>query len=365
MLQNWLKHLPASFLKHLPGHPDYTFGRQALLHGSREMPNLRKVRVALIGVGEKESMAIREQLYGMAAPFPLHTVADLGNLRKAEQEVLIPVLGELLNSKIIPVVLGAPDRIAPAQFLSCLQNKSLVNLALVDEQPRFAAEGDVWHSLLFPRHPQIFHLSLIGWQMHRMPPHLPEWMRRQSFDAVRLGRSRATLEDTEPYIRDADLMAFHLSALRQSDVPGVQNPTPSGYFLEEACQLCRYAGMSDKMTSFGVYGFHADKDSGTQTPQAVAQMCWYFLEGVFQRKNDYPASTDGLTEYIVDFRKLHHQFTFWKSNKSGRWWMQIPAADKKRKYERHRLIPCSYQDYQAACREELPDRLMAALQRFS
>ncbi|MCB0575661.1 MAG: hypothetical protein KDC61_13970, partial [Saprospiraceae bacterium] len=76
-----------------------------------------------------------------------------------------------------------------------------------------------------------------------------------------------------------------------------------------------------------------------------------------------PVSKAGLTEYIVEYRRLNYQLTFWKSAKSGRWWMQVPVATRK-KLERHRLVPCSYQDYQLACREELPERLMQALQRF-
>jgi formiminoglutamase len=180
---------------------------------------------------------------------------------------------------------------------------------------------------------------------------------------VRLGKSRASIEETEPVLRDADLLTFHLGALKQCEAPGVANPSPSGYFAEEACQLCRYAGMSDKLTSFGLYGFQPDADRDSLSAQTAAQMLWYLLEGLFNRKGDYPASTTGLTEYVVDFRKLNHQLTFWKSIKSGRWWMQVPVATK-RKHERHRLVPCSYQDYQAACREELPERLMKALERF-
>jgi formiminoglutamase len=143
----------------------------------------------------------------------------------------------------------------------------------------------------------------------------------------------------------------------------VAGATPSGFFSEEACQLCRYAGMSDKLTSFGIYGFDAALDLDRQSAQVVSQMIWYFMEGVFSRKQDYPVSNKGLTEYIVEFRKLHYQLTFWKSIKSGRWWMQVPAATQK-KHDRHKLVPCSYQDYQSACREELPERLLQAMKRF-
>jgi formiminoglutamase len=221
----------------------------------------------------------------------------------------------------------------------------------------------LYSNLLKPRHALLFHFAAVGIQVHHTPPAVFDFISKNYFDLVRLGKSRASIEETEPVLRDADLLAFHLGALKQCDAPGVEEASPSGYFVEEACQLCRYAGMSDKLTSFGIYGFDAARDKEGQTAQVSAQMAWYFLEGFFNRKKDYPVSTAGLTEYVVDFRQMHYQLTFWKSVKTGRWWMQVPVPTRK-KHERHRLIPCSFQDYQSACREELPERLMQALHRF-
>lgn len=85
---------------------------------------------------------------------------------------------------------------------------------------------------------------------------------------------------------------------------------PSGFILEEACQICRYAGMSDKLKAFGVFGFRSSMDRKTQTAQAVAQMIWYFLDGFHHRKGDFPASVEGLVEYVVDLKQLDYQLTF-------------------------------------------------------
>lgn len=359
MLQNWLKTIPGSLAKSAENLPEHTLGSNILLYRN-DMPDLKKVRVALIGAGEKEANLVREQLYRYTSPFPKGAIADLGNLRKADASLLIPVLYELLSGKILPLVIGAKDELARAQFLAYQDAKALVNITAVDETYR---GEQVYDALLKPRHPLLFHFGLLGFQVHQTPATHMDFLSKNQFDLVRLGRSRASIEETEPVLRDADLMCFHLSALKQSEAPGVASATASGFFVEEACQICRYAGMSDKLTSFGVYGFTPDRDRDHQTAQAAAQMLWYFMEGVFNRKGDYPASTDGLTEYVVSFRKLNYQLTFWKSNRSGRWWMQVPVATKE-KYERHRLVPCSFQDYQSACREELPERLLQALQRF-
>ncbi len=362
MLQNWLTPLSTSFLKPFERLPDGYFGKNVIAYRD-QIPDLKKVKVALIGIGDKEANAVREALYRTVFPFPAGTVADLGNLRKTETSLLIPVVFELLSGKVLPVLIAGRDDLARAQFFAYQEAKALVNLVVVDGKFRFGAPDDVYTPILSPVHPLLFNFGLVGYQAHHAPTDSIRFLGTRNFDHVRLGKSRAAIEETEPVLRDADLLAFHLNALKQSEAPGATEASPSGYFTEEACQLCRYAGMSDKLTSFGIYGYTPARDRDAQTAQVAAQMVWYFLEGFFNRKNDYPVSKTGLTEYIVAFRQLNYQLTFWKSVKSGRWWMQVPDATKK-KHERHRLIPCSYQDYQLACREELPERLMQALQRF-
>lgn len=365
MLQNWLKPLNAAFLKNADALPGHSLGKNVLPFRDT-LPDLKKVRVALLGLEEKEANEIRQALYRMSGAFPPGAVADLGNLRKPDAALLIPVVYELLSGRIMPLLFGGPAELAPAQFLAYQEAKAVVNFTAIDERPRFSPDknaAEAYNPILLPRHPLLFHFSLVGYQSHQTPPAALDFLQKNNFDAVRLGKSRAAIEETEPVLRDADLLAFHLGALKQCEAPGVDEASPSGYFLEEACQLCRYAGLSDKLTSFGVYGFRRELDRDGQTAQAAGQLLWYFLDGFFGRKNDYPVSKEGLTEYIVDFRQHNYQLTFWRSARSGRWWMQVPIGTK-RKHQRHRLVPCSYQDYQAACREELPERLLNAFKRF-
>ncbi|MFN0014336.1 MAG: arginase family protein [Saprospiraceae bacterium] len=364
MLQNWLKPLPSALRKTADALEAYSFGKTVRFFGA-DSPDLKGVRVALLGAGEKEANAVRDALYRTVFPFPKGTVVDLGNLRRAEPSVLMPVLYELLSGNVVPVVIGGRDSLAITQFHAYQEAKSLANLVVIDESLHLTGPNEraVYAPILQPRHPLLFHFGLVGFQSHQTPPGTTEFLNANNFDSVRLGKSRSAVEETEPVLRDADMLTVHLRALKQTDAPGVAEPSPSGYFVEEACQLCRYAGMSDKLTSFGIYGHLLERDAGQQTAQAISQMIWYFLDGFFSRKGDYPASKDGLTEYIVDYRQLHFQLTFWKSTRSGRWWMQTPVASK-RKFQRHYLVPCSFQDYQAACRDELPDRLLQALRRF-
>lgn len=353
MLQNWLKPLPASLVEAGQQLPSESLGRN-LVYYQQEIPNLRNVRIALIGSDEAAANEVRAALYEYAYPFPPGSVADLGNIRKADAGQLIPILYELITGKVVPIVIGRSNDDARGQFLAYQEAKALANWTAVDEILRTS----LLEPLFTPRHPLLFHFSLIGTQSHLMYPSHQKLLEGNNFELLRLGRTRAALDEAEPILRDADLLTFHLNALRNAP-----SASPSGFFLEEACQLTRYAGMSDKLTSFGVYGFEPEKDRDSRGAHAVSQLVWYFMEGFFNRKGDYPASLKGLNEYVVDLPGYNYQLTFWKSIATGRWWIQVPVQTT-RKHLKHRLIPCSYQDYQAACRQELPDRLIKAFKRF-
>ncbi len=333
----------------------------------QELPQLNGVKIALIGVGVEEADEVRRHLYAMSFPFKGLSIADLGNVRKTSTQFLIPLVKELLNSKIIPIIIGNQESIIEAQYLAYQSLKQLINLVTIDEKVRYYTEANgptgYLNQILENPRSHLFHLGVIGYQSHYTPPLVIDHLQQHHYECTRLGYARAHIEEIEPLVRDADLFCFNIASLRQSEAPGQAEPSPCGFFTEEACQISRYAGMSDKVTSAGFYGYRSQWDQRGQTAQVVAQLIWYFVDGFYNRKNDYPSSTDSLVEYIVDFRDQEYQLTFWKSNKSGRWWMQVPVKTK-RKHQRHTLIPCSYQDYQLASREDLPQRLLDAYKRF-
>ena len=363
MFQNWLQPLkgPVEALE------DHQFGRHIQRY-TDELPELKDTRVAIIGIGEEDARAVRNELYRMSYPFRGLEIADLGDVRNTETSFIIPLIRELLDSQIFPLILGNAARQALAQYKAFQSLQQLISLAVVDERIAYSRESEdkelyFLKEILDSKHSRLFHLSFIGCQAHFVPPGTFEYLDKRNFDYTRLGKAKAEPAELEPLIRDCDLLSINLSALKQADAPGQQNATPSGFTSEEACQIARYAGMSDKLKALGLYGFQHSLDRESQTANAMAQMAWYFLDGFYHRKGDFPASTDGLAEYIVDFKKMDYQLTFWRSDRSGRWWMQVPVKTRS-KYQRHRLVPCSYNDYMLACKDELPDRLLHAMRRF-
>ncbi len=199
---------------------------------------------------------------------------------------------------------------------------------------------------------------IIGSQRHLTKRSDLQKMERKKWWHQSLGACRNDLRAVEPNIRDAHFGSLHVASLKDLEVPGQINASPSGFFLEEACQLMYYAGMNEQLRSMGIYGWQSRKKD-TRSPQALAQLVWYFIEGVFQRKGDYPLATASLGEYIVHLKDPDVQITFWKSYKSGRWWLQLPDQETE-----NRLIPCTYNDYQLAGRGEISDRVMQILNRY-
>ena len=81
---------------------------------------------------------------------------------------------------------------------------------------------------------------------------------------------RGNFREVEPSFRDSDFVSFDLGAIRNSDCRGNIYPSPNGLYAEEACQLSRFAGLSDKICCFGVFELNADADPSAQSAHLSA-----------------------------------------------------------------------------------------------
>ena len=359
MLENWLAPVPSDLLKRASGLPSTALFHQLRIHTTDfKVPNIETAKVVLIGVNARAANPIREAFYPLVHRFGATMVADLGNVRNQQTAFLIPLLKELIGAGSIPVLIGANAPHIPALYHAFQEVRTETSMMVVDERIAFQSEQiesatDYLQELVFHPTNAPFHIGFIGTQIHYLDPKVLATARLRHYEIVRLGQARANLVGIEPIVRDADLLTLNLGALRASDCMGVEKPTPNGFSGEEMCQICRYAGMSDKLRTMGIIGYRPEVDTHRLSAQLQAQMIWYFLEGVHHRKNDFPVTTEGMVEYIVPLKQLDYQLTFWKSKRSGRWWLQVPVKTKKQ-YQRHRLIPCSYEDYQLAGQDQLP-----------
>ena len=147
-----------------------------------------------------------------------------------------------------------------------------------------------------------------------------------------------------------------LQSIRSSDFRGKHYDSPNGFYAEQICQITKYAGISDKLTSFGIFNLYPEGNTES-SDHLIAQIIWYFIDGVSQRKGDFPiGSKKDYTKFLVNLEDFKEEIIFYKSDKSDRWWMEVPYPPQKESiYERHHLIPCDYQDYEKAMKNEVPN----------
>lgn len=357
-------------------------GKLIALNDGRNLGKINDYHLAIIGVPEgRGSMgnqgcedapdAVRKYLYQLyQGPAASWKIVDLGNLRIGASIsdtyfALSNIVSDLIKAKVVPIILGGGQDLTFANFLAYKEQESTVNVLSIDsafnvgdtENPELTSSNFMSRIILYQPN-FMFNYSNIGYQTYFVNQEEVDLMTRLYFDTHRLGKLREDIKEAEPVIRNADFISFDVSAIRQSDAPGNANATPNGFYGEEACQLARYAGISDKLSSIGFYEINPSLDTNGQTAHLVAQMIWYFIEGYYARKGDFPV-VDKIeyTKYNVSIKNGEEELLFYKSPKSDRWWMDVPYPSNNRiKYQRHLLLPCSYTDYELACQDQIPDR---------
>ena len=358
-----------------------TMGSSINFHNKSGFPDVTGYNIAILGVNEdrrsvgnkgcsKAPDSVRSYFYKLfkGGRTPLD-IADLGNINAGHSVedtyyALSSAVSYLLKQNVVPLIIGGGQDLTYANYLAYESLEQTVNIVSVDSSfdlgpSDINLDSKSFLSEIILHQPNfLFNYSNLGYQTYFVDQKLVELMSKLNFDAHRLGQVRANIEDAEPIVRNADILSFDISSVRFADSPGCKLSTPNGFYGEEACQIARYAGMSDKLTSIGFYEVNPEVDINNQTSHLVAQMMWYFIEGYCNRKRDFPVGEKAeYLKYRVSIKDSKHEIIFYKSNKSDRWWMDVPfPLNKQLKYQRHHLVPCSYKDYQTACNDEMPDR---------
>jgi formiminoglutamase len=379
----------ARFGRSRPEWLAHSLGDNTVFHARNGMPSLEGMQVALFGVpddpghGQPRSCvqapdAIREQLYQLYLPAGNLRIVDLGDLQPGHsaqdtQHALAETIAELVRMNIVPVILGGGQGHTYTQYLAYEKLERTVNLVCVDGrfdlgEPGQALADTSYLSHIVLRQPNyLFNYSNLGFQTYLVDQPGVELMDKLFFDAHRLGELRATIADAEPVLRNADTLSVDMSSIRRADAPGTTRPGPNGFHGEEVCQLMRYAGVSEKISSLAIYELDPGRDQDGVTAQLAAQMVWCFLDGFRSRTNDLPwLDRDRFTRFRVPIKGHEQELVFYKSSISDRWWMDVPyKAEQEARFERHHLVPCAYSDYQLACREEVPDRWWRTFQKLA
>jgi formiminoglutamase len=356
-----------------------TLSRQTQAH-TDEFPDWMSAEIIVMGIPEsrgslegsgceKAPNPIREKFYRLSSPVELLSIADLGNLKLGETvedtcEKLRYVTEVLLKRGKIVIALGGSQEIIYGLYQAYenleleLQYVNIDNrLDLVDSEMGLNNHS-VNHRIF--AHTPVFldHFVNLGSQRFLVTEAEDKILQGLNFERIRVGELYKNPRLAEPFLREADLVALDLGALRMSEAPGNLHSSPAGLTVEQACQMMRYAGNGPTCTALALCEFNPEYDLNEQTSYISALLAWHFVEGYANRKPDYP---DARRQNVKTFRAVLdsavEEIIFYQSKLSERWWMEVspPLANGQRP-KPSRLVPCTEEDYQRARAGEIPPR---------
>lgn len=346
---------------------------KVVFHTQEDFPDIAKVKIAIIGVPDhrgdqtftKESdlSSIRLNLYNLFPGNWSSTIADLGDILPGNSPedtyfALQKVVSRLIKNNVIPIIIGGSQDLTYALYRGYDNLEQMVNLVSIDSKFDLSKQddsslADSYLSKIIIEEPNnLFNYSNVGYQTYYNSQEEIDLIEKLFFDAYRLGEICNSIAIAEPVFRDADLVSLDLTCIKSSDSGNFNNFQPNGFNGKEICALSRYAGISDRVSCFGIF----NHQGSIQETALIAQIIWYFIEGVHYRSNEYPfGSKDNYIKYTVPTEE--EDVVFYKSDKTERWWIEIPFfANVNNKLKKNTLLPCSHDDYLAACNQELPER---------
>lgn len=362
------------------------FEKQVELYDNEQ--SLNGKQIALVGVLEARNFPggdgietgpdiIRAEFFKLT-PFDDYTkIIDLGNITPGERVddtyfALAQVCKACIKANVLPIIIGGSQDLTFGQYKGYEDLEQTVNVVTVDHSldfgtsPNDHSASGYLNSIILHRPNFLFNYANLGNQRYYNQRAVLDLMEKMYFDTYRLGEMQQDLAQSEPVIRYADMVSFDVSAIRFSEMPATNKAGPNGFFGNEAAQIARYAGLSERLSSIGFYNYNEQLDVRGQGAKLTAQLIWFVIDGFHARMGDYPVGAINECEkYMVMIDDSGEEMVFYKSNLTNRWWLEVQyPTSLKNEQLRHHLVPCSYQDFVQASNQEVPDRWWKVYQKL-
>lgn len=373
-LQDFLHPVSKAFLNDDQEYDPFQVGGVIDAYEDDHHPDIDAADIILLGVGEERGSAsgktdthgpdaIRREFFRLYNWHRDIKLADVGNLLPGAfladaYAAMKTVVAELLAANKTVIILGGSHDLTYPQYKAYAAQQLIIEATVADALIDLKEDSNIRSErflmdILTEQPNYLRHYNHIGFQSYFVHPRMLETLDKLRFDCYRLGRIRENMEEAEPVLRHSDLFSLDINIIRHTDAPANQL-SPNGFSGEEACSLARYAGMSSRLSSFGIYGYRPEKDKEHLTARQISQMMWYFMDGrAVKNKEALLDDRDAFWEFHIAFSDI--ETVFLKSKKTGRWWMQLPDRE---------FVPCAYNDYLMASNNEMPERWLRHQERL-
>ncbi len=381
---NLLKPVDDHLIVHNELMSSLILGNKIQIHTSEHgIPDLDTTKIVIIGIPENRNSIdylgdelnlneIRKSLYNLYPGNWSTEIADLGNLilgESVEQTYgrIISMLSILFEKNIIPIIIGGSHDLLYANYRAYDSFKSTVNIVNIDSNFDIGDSAKPINNLsylgkiILDEPHNLFNYSNLGYQTYHNSQEEIDLMENLYFESYRLGEVSSNIRLSEPVMRDADIVSVDLKSVRASELSSRQKFSPNGFDGKEICALSRYAGISNKVSSFGIYEYKSSNEDEI-TEMLISQIIWYFIEGVncrvqdsdFQNDEDYNKFT-----VIVD----EYELVFYQNKITSRWWIEIIGDGSNNKLKQNTLLPCTLDDYEVAKNGMIPERWFKAIKK--
>lgn len=381
---NLLKPVDDHLIVHNELMSSLILGNKIQIHTSeRGIPDLDTTKIVFIGIPENRNSIdylgdelnlneIRKSLYNLYPGNWSTEIADLGNLilgENVEQTYgrIISMLSILFEKNIIPIIIGGSHDLLYANYRAYDSFKNTVNIVNIDSNFDIGDSAKPINNLsylgkiILDEPHNLFNYSNLGYQTYHNSQEEIDLMENLYFESYRLGEVCSNIRLSEPVMRDADIVSIDLKSVRASELSSRQKFSPNGFDGKEICSLSRYAGISNKVSSFGIYEYKSSNEDEI-TEMLISQIVWYFIEGVncriqdsdFQNDEDYNKFT-----VIVD----EYELVFYQNKITSRWWIEIIGDGSNNKLKQNTLLPCTLDDYEVAKSGMIPERWFKAIKK--
>ena len=381
---NLLKPVDDHLIVHNELMSSLILGNKIQIHSSEHgIPDLDTTRIVIIGIPENRNSIdylgdelnlneIRKSFYNLYPGNWSTEIADLGNLilgENVEQTYgrIISMLSILFEKNIIPIIIGGSHDLLYANYRAYDSFKSTVNIVNIDSNFDIGDSAKPINNLsylgkiILDEPHNLFNYSNLGYQTYHNSQEEIDLMGNLYFESYRLGEVCSNIRLSEPVMRDADIVSIDLKSVRASELSSRQKFSPNGFDGKEICALSRYAGISNKVSSFGIYEYKSSNEDEI-TEMLISQIVWYFIEGVncrvqdsdFQNDEDYNKFT-----VIVD----EYELVFYQNKITSRWWIEIIGDGSNNKLKQNTLLPCTLDDYEVAKNGMIPERWFKAIKK--
>ena len=381
---NLLKPVDDHLIVHNELMSSLILGNKIQIHTSEHgIPDLDTTKIVIIGIPENRNSIdylgdelnlneIRKSLYNLYPGNWSTEIADLGNLilgENVEQTYgrIISMLSILFEKNIIPIIIGGSHDLLYANYRAYDSFKSTVNIVNIDSNFDIGDSAKPINNLsylgkiILDEPHNLFNYSNLGYQTYHNSQEEIDLMENLYFESYRLGEVSSNIRLSEPVMRDADIVSVDLKSVRASELSSRQKFSPNGLDGKEICALSRYAGISNKVSSFAIYEYKSSNEDEI-TEMLISQIIWYFIEGVncrvqdsdFQNDEDYNKFT-----VIVD----EYELVFYQNKITSRWWIEIIGDGSNNKLKQNTLLPCTLDDYEVAKSGMIPERWFKAIKK--